>query len=141
MRKLIALLIVCILVLSGCGDSKEDFSVDGLEPTEQIEAIVNHYVEEEVWHGEITDLQINKDADGEGYVCLVNVDWDLQNDSDNARGVLQTYADELCKELAENGNTSKFVIFFNAIQQGGLYKRGYDITNGNAEVTDTVDQL
>lgn len=141
MNKLIALLLICVFVLSGCGESKEEFTVDGLEPNEQIEAIVNHYVEEKVWHGEITDIQVNKDADGVGYVCLVHVDWDIENTSDDARGVLQAYADELCYELAGNGNTSQFVIFFNAIQQGGLYKRGYEISNGEPQVIDTVDQL
>lgn len=144
MRKLIILaLIAALFLLSGCGgSSEEEFTVEGLEPAEQVQAIVEHYAEEEIWHGEITDLQVNKDADDPGqFVCLVWVDWDLENDPDDAKGVLQAYADGLCYELADNGNTSQFVIFFNAIQQGGLYKRGYEIKDGEPTPTDEVCQF
>lgn len=135
MRKIIVLLIVLALILSGCG--KEEFTVEG-DPDEQIETIANHYVEETVWNGEITDLQINKDADGEGYVCVLKIDWDQK--TDNASGTLQSYADELCNQLSDNGNTSQFTVIFNALQQGGIYKRSYRI-DGAPEVIETIDQL
>lgn len=146
MKKLIILLLITVMaLLTGCGGSgtqEEEFSVEGLEPAEQVQAIVEHYVEEEVWHGEITDIQVNKDADDAGkYVCLVWVDWDLENKPENAKGVLQAYADELCYELSDNGNTSQFTIFFNAIQQGGLYKRGYSIIDGQPTPTDEICQF
>lgn len=143
MKKVVILMVLlCLFLFVGCGEAKEEFSVDGLEPSDQVEAIVNHYVEEKVFHGEVTDLQINPDADEVGkYVCLLYVDWDVENSSDNAKGVLQSYADELCYQLADNGNTSKFVVFFNAIQQGGLYKRGYDIKDGEPTVTDEIIQF
>ena len=144
MKRIFLLLFIVLLLLSGCGseDPEEEFSVEGMEPAEQVEAITRNYIETKVWHGEITDLQVNKDADDPGqYVCLVWVDWDLANSPDDAKGVLQAYSDELCFELADNGNTSQFVIFFNAVQQKGLYKRGYTIKEGKPTPVDEVCQF
>ena len=137
MRKLfiVLVLIVCVMMLVSCGSEEEEFTPSGT-PSEQIQQIIDHYAEK-IWHGEITDVQINENAEGEGYIVLVFVDWDLENKPENARGVLQAYSDELCTQLAENGNTAQFYMFFNAIQQGGTYKRGYTIEYG--EITPTQE--
>lgn len=136
MRKLliILLILVCVMLFVSCGS--DEFVPEGTPP-EQIQQIIDHYAEN-IWHGEITDTQINENADGEGYIVLVFVDWDLVNKPDNAKGVLQAYSDELCTQLAENGNTAQFYMIFNAIQQGGKYKRGYTIEGGVPTPTQEV---
>lgn len=136
MRKLliILLILVCVMLFVSCGS--DEFVPEGT-PSEQIQQIIDHYAEN-IWNGEITDTQINENADGEGYIVLVFVDWDLVNKPDNAKGVLQAYSDELCTQLAENGNTAQFYMIFNAIQQGGKYKRGYTIEDGVPTPTQEV---
>lgn len=85
-----------------------------LSREEEIQALVENVLEDELNNTEIRETSVNLDAGKEdgNYVVLPKLTWDVKNNTKNTRDMLELYSDRIASHLGDEEDINEITVFW-----------------------------
>lgn len=95
-------------------EKEEEVESEPLTREEEIEALVQKIIDEDLNGTEAKEIKVNENAGlGDGsYIVLPHLVWDVKNGADTTKEMLERYSDHIAAELASESDISEITVFW-----------------------------
>lgn len=123
-------------------DSKEEVD-QSQSDINSIDAKVKNVVRADLENTTITNLRVNEDAsvDEDRYIVLVDLTWDVKNDPNTTKKMLDMYSDHLASKVVDNEMIYELVLFWTVPyhnEDDSILKRTYQNKDGGMYLEDEI---